>query len=548
MSEPWAPTGVSAHRDRFAAEQLPPKQQWPRIDFSTLPELAAYPAQMNCATLLLDRQATAFGPRPVLRTPTETWTYAELLARANRIANVLVDDLGVQPGQRVLLRAPNNPMYVACWFAVMKVGAVAVATMPLLRRRELAYMAEAARIHHALCDARLADELEAAAQGSQFLDRIVFFNSDAADGLEARMTAQSDRFENIDTAADDVCLIAFTSGTTGPPKGCMHFHRDVMAICDTFSRYVLRPEPDDIFAGSPPIAFTFGLGALVTFPMHAGASTLMIESFTPDSMHAAVREHGVSVLFTAPTMFRALTPLFAASPAPSLKKCVSAGETLPKATWEGWEQATGIRIIDGLGSTEMLHIFVASAGDEIRPGATGKAIPGFEATVLDDDGNEAPAGEIGRLAVRGPTGCRYMNNPERQQAYAQNGWNLTGDAYIRDEDGYFWYQARTDDMIISAGYNISGPEVEAVLLEHAAVADCAVVGAPDPARGQIVKAFVVLRPEAPQGDDMVKTLQDHVKATIAPYKYPRAIEFVESLPRTQTGKLQRFVLRDRENS
>lgn len=547
MTEPWAPTGKSAHLDRFTAERLPPKEQWPRIDFSTLPELAAYPPQMNCATLLLDRQAERFGPRPVLRSPTLTWTYDELLAKANRIANVLVDDMGIKPGQRVLLRAPNNPMYVACWFAVMKVGAVAVATMPLLRRRELAYMAEVAQIHHALCDARLAEELQAAANGTDYLERIVLFNSDDSDGLEARMAGKADRFDNVETAADDVCLIAFTSGTTGSPKGCMHFHRDVMAICDTFSRYVLRPGPDDIFAGSPPIAFTFGLGALVTFPMHAGASTLLIESYTPESMLEAVRAYGVTVLFTAPTMYRALTPLISESPAPSLSKCVSAGETLPKATWEGWEQVTGIRIIDGLGSTEMLHIFVASEGDAIRPGATGKSIPGYEATVLDDDGNETAPGEIGRLAVRGPTGCRYMNNPERQQAYSQGGWNLTGDAYIRDEDGYFWYQARTDDMIISAGYNISGPEVEAVLLEHDSVADCAVVGAPDSARGQIVKAFVVLRPEVEVGEETAKILQDHVKATIAPYKYPRAIEFVDTLPRTQTGKLQRFVLRELEN-
>ena len=544
MSQPWAPTGKSAHRDRFAAEQLPPASEWPRIDFSGLPELARYPAQMNCATLLLDRQTEKFGERPVLRTPDEVWSYNDLLQRANRIANILVEDLGVQPGERVMLRAPNNPMYVACWFAVMKVGAIAVATMPLLRQRELAYMAGAARIRYALCDARLADELHAAATGGEWLADIVLFNTDAADGLEARMADKSDVFANIDTAADDICLIAFTSGTTGAPKGCLHFHRDIMAICDTFSRYVLRPEPDDIFAGSPPIAFTFGLGALVTFPMHAGASTLMIESYTPDSMLAAIREQRVTILFTAPTMYRALTPLAAAQPQPSLRKCVSAGETLPKATWEGWRDATGIGTIDGLGSTEMLHIFIASEGDGIRPGATGRPIPGFEATVLNDDGNEVADGSIGRLAVRGPTGCRYMNNPERQKAYAQAGWNLTGDAYVRDADGYFWYQARTDDMIISAGYNISGPEVEAVLLEHPAVADCAVVGAPDPARGQIVKAFVVLRDSMAADRATVQVLQDHVKTTIAPYKYPRAIEFVDALPRTQTGKLQRFMLRE----
>lgn len=546
MPEPKAPGGKSAHVDTFAADHLPPQTEWPPMDYSQPAELAKYPDRMNCADWLLDRQIEKFGERPVLRTPDSMWTYNELRDVANRIANVLVDELGVEPGNRVLMRSPNNPMYVACWFAVMKVGAVAVATMPLLRARELTYIADIAQVKVALCDKRLAEEMQTTVEQSKTLENAIYFNGDDADGLEARLSDKSASFDNVDTAADDVCLIAFTSGTTGQPKGCMHFHRDLLSICDTFSRYILEPAPDDVFAGSPPIAFTFGLGALVTFPMHAGASTLLIESYTPETMLAAIAEHEVSVLFTAPTMYRALTPLAAKQELPSLKKCVSAGESLPKPTWDDWHAATGIRIIDGIGSTEMLHIFIACAGDDIRPGSTGKPIPGYEAIVVDDDGNEVSDDTVGRLAVRGPTGCRYMSNPERQATYVQNGWNLTGDAYLRDADGYFWYQARTDDMIISAGYNIAGPEVESVLMEHPTVAECAVVGAPDPERGEIVKAFVVLRDGAAASDETAKALQDHVKATIAPYKYPRAVAFLDALPKTQTGKIQRFVLREQE--
>ncbi len=380
MSEPWAPTGRSAHVDRFAADHLPPETEWPEISYHSLPELKAYPAQINCATELLDKQVERFGARPVFWYGEEIWTYRELAARANRIANVLVEDLGVGPGDRVMLRAPNNPMVVACWFAVMKVGAIAVATMPLLRWRELKFMSERAEVRLALCDRRLDAEMDAALERSATLERVVYFHAgDDRAGLESLMAGKPDTFANVDTAADDVCMIAFTSGTTGQPKGCMHFHRDVMAICDTFSRYVLQPGPDDIFTGSPPLAFTFGLGALVTFPMHAGASTVLVEQFTPDSTLETIARHRVTVLFTAPTAYRAMTGLVGGHDISSLAKCVSAGEHLPAPTFAGWEQATGIRIIDGLGSTEMLHIFIASAGDGIRPGATGKAIPGFEA-------------------------------------------------------------------------------------------------------------------------------------------------------------------------
>lgn len=547
MSEPWAPTGTSAHIDTFAAEHLPPKNEWAPMSYKTLPELAAYPAQMNCATELLDKQAAQHGDRPVFYYGDDVWTYRDLLEKANRIANVLVEDLGVKPGNRVLLRAPNNPMYVACWFAVMKVGAVAVATMPLLRWRELKFMSEKAEIDVALCDKRLAEEMETAIERSACLKRAIYFNGDdETDSLEARMAGKGAAFDNVDTAADDVCLIAFTSGTTGDPKGCMHFHRDILAIGDTFSRYVLEPGQDDIFTGSPPLAFTFGLGALVTFPMQAGASTVLVEQFTPQTTLETVTKYNVSILFTAPVAYRAMTPMVGEHDLSSLKKCVSAGENLPLPTFKGWADATGIQIIDGLGSTEMLHIFVATAGDDIRPGATGKAIPGYEARIADDTGADVPPGTVGRLAVRGPTGCRYLDNAERQATYVKDGWNYTGDAYLMDEDGYFWYQSRTDDLIVSAGYNISGPEVEAILMDHPKVMECAVIGAPNSERGQIVKAFVVLNDKSDAGEAAVKELQDFVKAEIAPYKYPREVEFIDALPRTQTGKVQRFVLRDRE--
>jgi len=539
----FEPRGRSAHVDDFTRRMLPPRELWARIDYEGVPELRAYPGQINCATELLDRQAARLGDKVAFKSPGESWSYADLLARANRIAHVLVDDLGVKPGNRVLLRSFNNPVYVATWLAVMKVGGVAVATMPMLRGRELAFIADKAEIGVALCDIRLKADLALAMRSTRVLKRALYWGG-GPDSLEAMAEGKPADFANVDTAADDVCLIGFTSGTTGQPKGAMHCHRDVMAICDTYSRYILKPNADDVFAGSPPIAFAFGTGALVAFPLHAGATTLLVEQFNPQSMLQAVQEHRVSILFTAPTAYRAMSDLAAQYDLTSLRKCVSAGETLPAPTFNAWKAATGIGIMDGIGTTELLHIFLAAPEEKLRPGATGMPIPGYTAIVMDEHGDPAPRGTVGRLAVRGPTAYRYLDDLERQRASVLNGWNLTGDAYLVDEDGYFRYQARTDDMIISAGYNIAGPEVESVLLEHPAVLEAAVIGVPDADRGSIVKAFVVLRDKAQAGEAMARTLQDHVKATIAPFKYPRAIAFRDSLPKTGTGKLQRFVLRD----
>ncbi len=542
-----APGGSSAHVDHFAADNLPPRAAWPDLDFTRLPELAALSDRINCATEILDRSAAKHGAKAAVLNDVVSWNYGELLAQANRIAHVLVDDLGVQPGNRVLLHSGNNPMYAACWFAVMKVGAIAVASMPLLRARELLYMADFAQISVALCDAALAGELHQAAGDATHLSDIVLFHDQTAEGLEARMADKPATFDNVDTAADDVCIIAFTSGTTGQPKACMHFHRDVMAICLTSSAQIIQPRPGDVFTGTPPLAFSYGLGGLLFFPLHAGASTLLVDGYTAESLIAAIKKHRVTVLYTAPTMYRTLMPLVDnlvdRNSLSSLRHCNSAGETLPKPTWNDWHAKTGLRIHDGIGATEMLNTFISGRDDEIRPGATGLTIPGFEAAVLDENGGPVAPGEIGRLAVRGPTGCRYMANPERQASYVQNGWNMTGDSYLRDQDGYFWYQARTDDLIVSSGYNISGPEIEAVLLEHGAVADCAVIASPDDRRGQIVKAYVVLRDPSRAEPGLVSLLQDHVKAMIAPYKYPRAIEFIDELPKTATGKIQRFALR-----
>jgi 2-aminobenzoate-CoA ligase len=536
------PSAPTAHVDTFCREALPPPELTPEMRYDTLPELA-YPDRINAAVDLLDRRVAAGdGDRIVFHSPDGTWTYAQLLETANRIAHVLVEDLGIVPGNRVLLRGPNHPMMAACWFAVLKAGGVAVTTMSLLRVRELTYIADKAKIQLALTDARVAAECEQAMKVAG--GRAILFNCLDPDALEALMTSKPATFDNCDTAADDTAMIAFTSGTTGQGKGTMHFHRDILAACDCFPAYVLKAEPDDIFCGSPPLAFTFGLGGILLFPLRIGAATLLLEQASPPYLLKGIAEHRATVVFTAPTAYRAMTELVKNHDISSLRKCVSAGETLPKATFEKWKEATGLEIIDGIGSTEMLHMFISSSGAEIRPGATGKVVPGYEARVIDDDGNPVPPGTIGHLAVRGPTGCRYLDNLERQRVYVRNGWNLPGDSYLMDADGYFWYQARTDDLIVSAGHKISGPEVEAVLLDHPAVAECGVVAAPDEHRGFIVKAYLVLRPGFEPGEGLIKELQDFVKAEIAPYKYPRAIEFLDSLPRTATGKLQRFRLRE----
>ena len=540
----------TAHKDTFARDSLPPKNQWPELIFE-LPELQ-YPKRLNCAAELLDKMvAGGHGERTVIRTLIDgraySCTYRQLLHRANRIARVLTEDLRLKPGNRVLLRAPNNPMMAACWFAVMKAGLVAVPTMPLLRATELRQIIDRAKVGAALCDLRLREELELAQAGCPRLKQVLYFNGDGPGSLEQKLSAKPPTFANVDTAADDVCLIAFTSGTTGQPKGTVHFHRDVLAMCDCFPRSCLKPTQNDIFCGTPPLAFTFGLGGLLCFPMRFGASTVLMERLTPDSLLATIEEFKATICFTAPTYYRQMASLVRNHKLKSLKKCVSAGEALPDSTRQLFREASGIEIIDGIGATEMMHIFISHTPERVRRGATGYAIPGYQARVIDDAGKPCAPGVVGRLAVKGPTGCRYLAD-ERQKDYVicageMRGWNLTGDAYKMDADGYFYYQARTDDMIISAGYNIAGPEVEYALLQHPAVAECGVIGVPDAERGQIVMACVVLKSGYTGNAPMVKELQEFVKKTIALYKYPRSVQFVASLPRTETGKLQRFKLR-----
>ncbi len=541
----------TAHVDTFARDNLPPREEWPVFLFDR-PEFQ-YPERLNCVAELLDRMVAAgYGDRPCfLGANGQRWTYRDVLDKAARIARVLTEDLGMVPGNRVMIRGANNPMFMACWLGIARAGGVVVATMPLLRGRELAFIADKAQVSLALCDERLAEAMDDAAEQSGAISRVCHYNGSGAPDtgaeLEARMAEKTPEFEPVDTAADDVVLIAFTSGTTGTPKGTMHFHRDVMAICDAFPKSCLKPTADDVFIGSPPLAFTFGLGGLATFPMRVGASSVLLEKLPPPALVEAIGQYEATISVTAPTGYRAMLGLIDEHPIPSLRKCVSAGETLPQPTFEAWEEATGIKIIDGIGSTEMLHIFISAPEEAIRPGATGKPIPGYEAKVVDEAMQEVPVGEVGRLAVRGPTGCRYLADP-RQRDYVVDGWNVTGDAYRMDADGYFYFQARNDDMIVSSGYNISGPEVEEALMDHDAVAECAVVAAPDEARGSIVKAFVVAAEGYTPGDELAATLQEHVKSVIAPYKYPRAVEFVDALPKTETGKVQRFRLRQAEES
>ncbi|HEX5071267.1 MAG TPA: AMP-binding protein [Vicinamibacterales bacterium] len=532
----------TAHIDTFVRDHLPPRELWPETDWTGVPELS-YRPHLNAAALLLDEWiARGHGGRPALHHASGTWSYQRLFTAANRIAHVLVEDCGLVPGNRVLLRATNQPMLIASWFAVLKAGGVAVTTMSLHRTRELSDIIQKADVTLALCDAAVASDLEAVLLGRE-RGRVLCFNSQEPDALDALMSGKPPAFKTIQTRADDPAIIAFTSGTTGRSKGTVHTHRDLMAVTDTYGRHVLRPDPGDVFIGSPPVAFTYALGGLVLFPMRCGASTALLEQASPPLLLEGIEKFRATVLFTSPTAYRAMLGHIGEADLSSLRLCVSAGETLPAATFLAWEAATRLRLMDGIGSTEMLHMFIGSQAGDARPGSTGRVVPGYKARVVDDEGREVPRGTIGRLAVMGPTGCRYLDDLANQRKYVQDGWNFTGDAYRQDEDGYFWYVSRTDDMIVTSGYNVSGVEVENVLLMHPAVAECAVVGVADDARGQVVKAFVVTAPGGGGSDALARELQEFVKSQLAPYKYPRAVEFVADLPRTLTGKLQRFRLR-----
>ena len=538
--------GPTAHVDSFARDNLPPRDQWPEFNL----EGFDYPEHLNAAVELTDRMVEkGFGDHTALIGNGRRRTYKELSDWTNRLAHALAEDYGLRPGDRVLIRSANNPAMVACWLAATKAGAVVVNTMPMLRVGELSQIVDKAEIGLALCDSRLMDELVACAKDSRFLKQVVGFDGTANHDAELDRVAlnQPGTPVDVETGRDDVALLSFTSGTTGSPKATMHFHRDLLIIADGYAREVLQVTPDDVFVGSPPLAFTFGLGGLAVFPLRFGAAGILLESATPPNMMEIIETYRATVVFTAPTAYRAmLAGMEAGADLSSLRAAVSAGETLPAPIFEAWTRKTGKPILDGIGATELLHIFISNRLDDARPGCTGRVVSGYEARIVGDDMAELPRGEVGRLAVRGPTGCRYLSD-ERQRSYVRDGWNLTGDTFTQDEDGYFHFVARSDDMIISGGYNIAGPEVEAALLAHPHVAECAVVGAPDEARGQIVEAHVVLAEGVEACDAERQILQDHVKATIAPYKYPRSVRFTDALPKTQTGKIQRFRLRGRGN-
>ncbi|QTL05696.1 AMP-binding protein [Aquabacter sp. L1I39] len=536
--------GPSVHVDTFTRDRLPPVEAWPVMNEAGLD----YPEHLNAAVELTDRMVErGFGDHIALIGNGRRRTYKELSDWTNRIARTLVENYGLEPGNRVLIRSANTPAMVACWLAATKAGAVVVNTMPMLRAGELAKTVDKAEISMALCDTRLLEDLVACAKESRFLKTVIGFDGTANHDAELDRASLNKpvHFAAVKTGRDDVALLGFTSGTTGIPKATMHFHRDILAIADTYAKTVLQVTPQDIFVGTPPLAFTFGLGGLAVFPLRFGATAALLETASPPNLISLIEDLRATICFTAPTAYRAMLAAMAeGADLSSLRIAVSAGETLPAPVYEAWTRKTGKPMLDGIGSTEMLHVFISNTLDDHGPGRTGRPVPGFEAKVVDEAMNEVPRGTVGRLAVRGPTGCRYLDDP-RQGEYVKEGWNVTGDAFIQDEDGYFHFAARSDDMIVSAGYNIAGPEVEAALLSHDAVAECAVVGTVDEERGQIVQAFVVLAPGVREDESLVRTLQNHVKATIAPYKYPRAISFVDALPKTATGKIQRFALRAR---
>ncbi|KUP93995.1 benzoate-CoA ligase family protein [Tritonibacter horizontis] len=534
--------GPTAHSDRFTRDALPPAAQWPEFNLAGFD----YPEYLNAGVELTDAMvARGFGDNTALIGNGRQRTYKELADWTNRLAHALVADLGVKPGNRVLIRSANNPAMVACWLAATKAGAVVVNTMPMLRASELKKYVDKAEIQFALCDTRLMEEMESCAAQCPGLQRVVGFDGTSNHEAELDRLALEKpvKFDAVQTGRDDVALLGFTSGSTGEPKATMHFHRDLLIIADGYAREVLNVQPEDIFVGSPPLAFTFGLGGLAIFPLRFGATATLLEQATPPNMIEIIEKYRATVCFTAPTAYRVmLSAMEEGADLSSLRAAVSAGETLPKPVYDDWMRKTGKPMLDGIGATEMLHIFISNRFDDHRPACTGKPVGGYEAKVVDDNGATVPDGTVGRLAVRGPTGCRYLND-DRQAGYVVDGWNITGDSFIRDADGYFHFAARNDDMIVSAGYNIAGPEVEAALLSHPAVSECAVIGAPDADRGHIVQAHVVLNAGFEASDAMTRDLQTHVKATIAPYKYPRSIIFAEALPKTQTGKIQRFRLR-----
>ncbi len=537
----------SAQADHFVHDRLPPPEQWPELRFDR-PELQL-PAQVNAVQALFERATRAgHADRPLFRSDERTLSYAQAQAEVNRIANALTVELGLVPGNRVLLRGGNSVAMALAWLATVQAGLIAVATMPLLRAKELGAVIAKAQPSVALCDVKLQDELKTAlaADPASAGMRLLVFNTGGVDvphSLEAMAARQCEHSTPCPTAATDIALLAFTSGTTGTPKAAVHTHRDVLAACETWPRHVLRATPDDIVVGSPPLAFTFGLGGLLVFPMWAGASVYFPSiPYTPEAMVQLIGRVGATICYTAPTFYRQMAAFAQQHGIGKLRISVSAGEGLPDATRQLWKQATGLEMLDGIGATEMFHIFISSPPEAVRRGAIGQVVPGYEARVVNDAGEPLPVGEVGKLAVIGPTGCKYLDEP-RQTQYVKAGWNFPGDAFRQDADGYFFYQARTDDMIITAGYNVAGPEVEASLLQHPAVAECGVVGCPDEERGQIVLAYVVLKPGEAADAAQVKALQDHVKQNMAPYKYPREVVFVTQLPRTETGKLQRFALR-----
>lgn len=536
---------TSAHSDTFARDSLPPQDQWPDLKLDGFD----YPDRLNVGFELTDLMVEkGFGDRTALIGNGRRRTYKELTDWTNKLARALVENLGLKPGNRVLIRSANNPAMVACWLAATKAGAVVVNTMPMLRAGELSAIVDKAEISHALCDTRLMDEMAACAKTSRFLKTVVGFDGTSNHDAELDRLALEKpvQFDAVETAQDDVALLGFTSGTTGDPKATMHFHRDLLIIADGYAREVLGVTPEDIFVGSPPLAFTFGLGGLAIFPLRFGAAATLLETASPPNMIEIIEKYKATVCFTAPTAYRAmLQAMEEGADLSSLRAAVSAGETLPAPVYHDWREKTGKPMLDGIGATEMLHIFISNRFNDHRAACTGKPVSGYEAKVIDANGAEVPRGNIGRLAVRGPTGCRYLAD-DRQAAYVKDGWNITGDSFVMDDDGYLHFAARNDDMIVSAGYNIAGPEVEAALLSHPFVSECGVVAAPDEARGAIVQAHVVLVEGTPRDSHTIKALQDHVKANIAPYKYPRDIRFIDALPKTATGKIQRFALRERK--
>ncbi len=534
----------------------PPRELWPRfgLDF---PEAREWPAKLNIAEVLVDDNLKR-GDKPAILYEDRQIKYRELQLMINKFGNAL-KVLDVKPYDRVMLRLPNIPEFIVSSLAVQKLGAVSVPTFTLLKAKELSYIASDCEAKVLITTPSLLEDVEKAKGELKTIRHIVLADAKPSE-VEAPYIAfdylmddfkEATGLEPVRVDQDEVTLLLYTSGTTGPPKGCIHTHRHYLAVADCYAKNVLQAREDDVWGGPPTMAFAYGHTGLICNPLRHGATTSLVGSgrFEPASMFQLIEKHGISVFYGVPTAYRTMVALkhergkydFS-----SLRVCVTAGEPCPPSLYYTIKEFFGCEVLEHMGCTELFNGFISTRFGQVKPGSMGLAVPGYDVRILGDDGNEVKTGEVGHLAVAGPIGIRYWKLPEKQAESVRNGWNHTGDMAYKDEEGFFWFASRSDDIIKTAAYRVSPHEVEEALIKHGAVAEAGVIGVPDLERGQIIKAFIVLKPDHKPSSRLEEELRVFVKDQIAPYKAPKEVEFVKELPKTETGKIRRAELKRKE--